>query len=122
MKLFDLGPRRPVDIFGVSKFSPIKIGNILVSVQASSFHFCEPMETFDSSDQYESFEVALLDPSLGDLIHPRFDSRFKNAFWAEHFSGPEYDKVAHFVSRYDVYLLLEDLRESFGKSCQKLSN
>lgn len=111
MKLFDLGNR-----ISETKFAPVAIGDILVSIQASEAHYSEPCENHPSSDDYETFEVAIKDAKTNELIHPRFDPRFKDASWIGLFRGSSYDKVAAYVPRKEVFNLLKDLFLSYQEA------
>lgn len=95
-----------------SHFSPIIMGDMTVSIQASAYHYCIPRVTLSSSDEYEAFEVALL--WKDDWFHPEADARFSNCAWARYWSSS--DDVAACVSRADIELMLEDLRKVFSES------
>lgn len=89
-------------------FKQIEIADLKVSIQASAFHYCSPRKDMPSSDDYESFEVALL---LNDKwFHPERDERFANCEWASYW---ENDDVAGGVPRNMVAQMLNDIRAAF---------
>lgn len=90
-------------------FHPIILGDLKVSIQAGSFHYCSPRVDMPTSDHYESFEVALI--LRDDWYHPERDDRFANTTWASYWS--EYDDVAGHVPRSEVSQMLIDLRQAF---------
>lgn len=91
-------------------FEAIHLGNMKLSIQASAFHYCSPRQTLASSDEYESFEVALI---LNDeWFHPEKDSRFANTTWAEYWSS--HDDVAARVPRDEIAKMIIDLRAVYS--------
>lgn len=91
-------------------FRHIEFGDMHLSIQASQFHYCSPRLTLASSDQYQSFEVALI--LKGDWFHPEKDERFANTTWAEYWS--KYDDVASHVPRGEVAKMISDLGKVFS--------
>lgn len=90
-------------------FLPIEVGPIKASIQASRTHYCSPRETLPSSDDYQSFEVALF---LNDeWFHPEQDNRFANCSWASYWSSS--DDVAGRVPREEISQMLIDLGSAF---------
>lgn len=98
-------PGNPGRFYGV-KFG----GGMVASIQASEFHYSSPRDTLASSDDYESFEVALL--INGEWFHPETDERFQHTDWAKNWS--ECDDVAGWVIRPHIEQMLEHLRTVFG--------
>ena len=94
----------------VTHFQQIEFGDMKLSIQASEFHYCSPRQTFASSDEYESFEVALI--LKDDWFHPEKDQRFANATWAGYWS--ECDDVAARVPREEIAKMISDLRQAFS--------
>jgi hypothetical protein len=92
-------------------FMPIDIGNgMKASIQASHYHYCSPRMNLHSSDEYETFEVALL--YNDKWFHPEKDERFSNCTWAEYWN--EYDDVAAGVPREEIVQMISDLRLAYN--------
>ena len=94
----------------VTHFQQIEFGDMKLSIQASQFHYCSPRLTLASSDEYESFEVALI--LQDEWFHPEKDSRFANTTWAGYWS--EYDDVAVGVPRDEIAKMISDLRAAYS--------
>jgi len=91
-------------------FLPLEIGDLTVSIQASSMHYCSPQMNFSSSDHYSEFEVAIFHGD--DWFHPERDPRFADTSWAKYWS--ESDNVAGFVPREEVAQMIYDLNIAFS--------
>jgi hypothetical protein len=88
-------------------FEPVKFGELEVSIQASRFHYCSPRVDLPSSDDYDSFEVALLWKSL--FCHPgEVMDGLQEKSWAKYWDN---DSVAGRVPREEVEKMLMDLGE-----------
>lgn len=90
-----------------SHFQHFEIGEFTVSVQASENHYCAPRFTFSSSDNYDSFEVAVWTRNT-TWFRPMSDPRFASAAWARYWDTD--GDVAMYVPRKEVEAMLEDLR------------
>lgn len=86
---------------GECHFKPLHFGGFTLSIQASAYHYCSPRRTFNSSDEYNSFEVAIMRSNNDeDWFHPEQDEMMKDFSWAKYWS--EYDNVAANVPREEV--------------------
>lgn len=77
------------------------------SIQAGEGNYSTPKKNYTSSDQYETFEVALF--LFGEFYHPHYNENFINKSWAKHWS--EYDEIGAYVPREEVKAMLSDLRK-----------
>lgn len=88
-----------------SHFEPVRFGELEVSIQASRFHYCSPRKDLPSSDDYDSFEVALLWKAL--FCHPNeVMDGLQEKSWAKYWDT---DSVAAGVPREEVEKMLADL-------------
>ncbi len=67
--------RRVPSYMGTRTF-PLTIGDVKLSIQASSAHYSEPREDLEKLSEYESFEVAIL--KSGDLVAAYEDDEYKD--------------------------------------------
>lgn len=91
-------------------FEHIAIGPFKVSIQASTFSYCNPKITSENSDDYSAFEVAIFKD--GKWFHPEADERFSNLVWASYWSP--HDDVAGYVPREQIECMLADLNKMFA--------
>lgn len=86
-------------------FQPITFNDLKISIQASSFHYCSPRFNLPSSDDYDSFEVALI--YEGNFCFPEeLSITFKEKSWAQFWRG---DAVAPHMPREEVDIMLTDI-------------
>lgn len=98
------------DFLGSYFFKPIMIGDIEISIQASKYHYCEPTEDLESSDAYQSFEVAMMN-SQG-FLNPILHDKFKHKSWAQYWSNS--DEVGYKVPRSEIIKMFQDLKAQFN--------
>lgn len=94
-------------------FKEIAIGfKLVMSIQASEVHGCEPAETLDDVYKYKTFEVWVRQVSK-PIDAPRIGawSELRSKPWAEGFDRPEYhrDMMKENVSVEGVQTIFEDL-------------
>ena len=58
-------------------FNHISMGNYSLSIQASSFHYCCPKNTFEDLDLYESMELAIIN-SKDEFVNIAEDTFFND--------------------------------------------
>ena len=96
-------------------FEPIKIGDITISIQASTHHYCSPRksksivtnEILEAKD-YSAFEIEL--SRNGQVINPN-DPCLSKGSWSKYWTSAD---VAGYVPRADVEAMIADLEASFG--------
>lgn len=100
------------DVFG-RFFKELQIGmKVVISIQASETHACEPAETLDDLSKYSKWEVSLRQtnkpitiPGVGAWGY------LKNNLWAKTFDQPEFDTCmrGEFIKTKDVQQCFEDV-------------
>lgn len=94
-------------------FKEIGIGfKLVMSVQASTMHGCEPVETLDDVYRYTAFEVSIRQTSK-PIEAPKIGawSELRTKTWAEDFDREEYrsDMVRDNIPVDEVQTIFEDL-------------